>query len=157
MKSNTRYWLFKSEPDAFSIDDLKRVNTSLWDGVRNFQVRNLMRDEMKVGDKALFYHSSCKDVGVVGEMEIVGEAKPDPTQFDPKSEYFDKRSKAENPLWLGVTVGYTSTFPNLVPLSRLRTEPSLKNLTILRKGNRLSITEITKGEYERIVKLSTNN
>ncbi len=152
-----KYWLFKSEPDAFSIDDLKRVKTSLWDGVRNFQVRNLMRDEMKVGDKALFYHSSCKDVGVAGEMEIVGEAKPDPTQFDLKSEYYDKRSKLENPLWLSVTVGYKATFTNLVPLSTLRTEPTLKNLTILRKGNRLSITEVTKAGYEMIVKLSNQN
>lgn len=148
-----KYWLFKSEPDAFSIQDLKQVKTSLWDGVRNFQVRNLMRDEMRVGDKALFYHSSCKDVGVAGKMEIVGEAKPDPAQFDSKSEYYDERSKKENPLWLGVTVGYKAIFPNLVSLATLRNEPAFKNLTILRKGNRLSITEVTKEEYEKIIKL----
>jgi len=149
-----KYWIFKSEPDAFSIHDLKRVKTSLWDGVRNYQVRNLMRDEMKVGDKALFYHSSCKDVGVVGEMEIIKEALPDPTQFDKNSDYYDSKSKTENPRWLAVTVEYRSTFDKLVPLSQMRTDQKLKNLILLRPGNRLSITEITKREYERIVKLS---
>jgi predicted RNA-binding protein with PUA-like domain len=153
MKFPLQYWIFKSEPSEFSIDDLRQAKKELWTGVRNFQVRNLMRDVMKVGDRALFYHSSCKDVGVVGEIEIVKNAVPDPTQFDSKSEYFDKRSTKENPLWLAVMVGYKSTFNQLVPLAQLRTDPKLKNLIILRPGNRLSITEITNEEYERIVKL----
>lgn len=148
-----KYWLFKSEPSAFSIDNLKRVKTSLWDGVRNYQVRNLMRDQMQIGDKALFYHSSCKDVGVVGEMEIVKNAVPDPTQFDKNSEYYDPKFKPENPQWLAVTVKYVSTFSKLVSLAELRKNPALKNLIILRPGNRLSITEITKREYEKVVYL----
>jgi len=152
-KSKVKYWVMKSEPSEYSIDDLKRDKKTAWTGIRNYQVRNMIRDVMKVGDKALFYHSSCKDVGVVGEMEVVSEAKPDPTQFNSKSEYYDKRSLKENPLWLAVTIGYKATFSKLVSLARLRTESALKDLIILRKGNRLSITEVTKDEYERIVKI----
>lgn len=143
----------KSEPEVFGIDHLKKKKIATWDGVRNYQVRNLLRDEVRVGDRALFYHSSTKDVGVVGEMEVVGEAFPDPLQFDSKSEYYDKGSKKELPRWLAVKVKYVRTFPRLVSLAELRTDPTLASMRILRRGNRLSITAVTEKEYERIVKL----
>lgn len=148
-----RYWLCKSEPEAFSITDLANKGEALWDGVRNYQVRNLMRDQMQVGDRALFYHSSTKAVGVVGEMEVIGRAKPDPLQFDKNSQYFDPKSPEAAPRWLAVPVRYVRTFPQLVPLSLLRSDPALAKMRILERGNRLSITEVTKREYERIVKL----
>jgi predicted RNA-binding protein with PUA-like domain len=147
-----RYWLMKSEPSEFSIHDLERKGESLWDGIRNYQVRNQIRDVMQVGDRALFYHSSCKDVGVVGEMEIVGTPVPDPTQFDPNSHYFDPKSPRENPRWLAIPVQHVSTWPRTVTLQELRTNPALAGLTILRAGNRLSITEMSKHEYLDIVK-----
>jgi predicted RNA-binding protein with PUA-like domain len=154
VKKMVRYWLFKSEPDVFGIEHLRRKKVALWDGVRNYQVRNLMRDEMRVGDRALFYHSSTKEVGVAGEMEVVGEAFPDPFQYDPESQYYDKGSTKAAPRWLAVKVKYVRTFSRLVPLAELRTDPALKNLRILTRGNRLSITEVTKTEFERICALS---
>jgi predicted RNA-binding protein with PUA-like domain len=149
-----RYWLMKSEPSEFSITDLEQKGTALWDGVRNYQVRNMIRDVMQVGDSALFYHSSCKDVGVVGEMEIAGASVPDPAQFDTKSKYFDPKSTKENPRWLAVTMTYKSTLKHLVTLAELRAEPKLSDLRILQTGNRLSVTEITKEEYDHIVQLN---
>jgi predicted RNA-binding protein with PUA-like domain len=148
-----RYWLMKSEPSEFGITDLERKGESLWDGIRNYQVRNLIRDDMKVGDIALFYHSSCKEVGVVGEMEIVGTPVPDPTQFDSKSHYYDPKSPRENPRWLAVLVRHVSTWGRVVPLAELRSTPALKHMTILKAGNRLSITEVTKEEYNAIKQL----
>lgn len=149
-----RFWLMKSEPGEFGINDLERRGESLWDGIRNYQVRNLIRDTIKVGDKALFYHSSCKDVGVVGEMEIAGTPVPDPTQFDPQSHYYDPKSPMDNPRWLAVPVRHVSTWGRVVPLAELRATPALKNMTILKAGNRLSITEVTKEEYEQINRLT---
>lgn len=148
-----RYWIMKSEPSEFGITDLEQKGESLWDGIRNYQVRNLIRDVMRVGDKALFYHSSCKEVGVVGEMEIVGAPLPDPTQFDPKSHYYDPKSLRENPRWLAIPVRHISTWPRTVTLAKLRATPALKDLTILKAGNRLSITVISKEEYTVIKQL----
>jgi predicted RNA-binding protein with PUA-like domain len=148
-----RYWIMKSEPSEFGITDLEQKGESLWDGIRNYQVRNLIRDVMRVGDKALFYHSSCKEVGVVGEMEIVGAPLPDPTQFDPKSHYYDPKSLRENPRWLATPVRHISSWSRTVTLQELRTNSALKNLTILKAGNRLSITEISKEEYTVIKQL----
>ncbi len=148
-----RYWIMKSEPSEFGITDLEQKGESLWDGIRNYQVRNLIRDVMRVGDRALFYHSSCKEVGVVGEMEIVGAPLPDPTQFDPKSHYYDPKSPRENPRWLAIPVRHISTWPRTVTLAELRANPALKNMTILKAGNRLSITEISKEEYTVIKQL----
>jgi predicted RNA-binding protein with PUA-like domain len=147
------YWLMKSEPSEFGITDLEKKGESLWDGVRNYQVRNMMRDLMQVGDKALFYHSSCKEVGVAGEMEIVGSPVPDPTQFDQKSKYYDPKSEKANPRWLAIPVRHVSTWGRVVSLAELRANPKLQSLTILKAGNRLSITEVTKGEYEAIKRL----
>jgi predicted RNA-binding protein with PUA-like domain len=146
------YWLFKSEPDVFSWDALKAKGAAgeEWTGIRNYQARNMIRDDMKVGDRALFYHSSCKEVGVAGEMRIIGNAEPDPTQFDQTSNYYDPKSMRENPRWLGIKVRHVATWDKVVQLSAIRTEPQLLNLTILKTGNRLSITQISKDEYELI-------
>ena len=149
----TRYYLMKSEPSEFSIHDLETKGEALWDGIRNYQVRNLIRDTIQVGDKALFYHSSCQDVGVVGEMEVAGVPVPDPTQFDPQSHYFDPKSSKDNPRWLALPVRHVRTWGRVVSLAAIRNNPVLKNMTILRPGNRLSITEITKEEYQTLVKM----
>lgn len=148
-----QYWLLKSEPQEFSINDLKRVKERIWDGVRNYQVRNFFRDSMEVGDKALFYHSSCREVGVVGEMEIVSPAEVDPTQFDKKSKYYDPKSTKANPRWLGPKVRFVSKFNKLVPLAAIRADGRFKDMVLLRRGNRLSAFCITKAEYQALVKL----
>lgn len=150
------YWLMKSEPSEFSINDLERKGESLWDGIRNYQVRNLIRDTIKVGDKALFYHSSCKEVGVAGEMEIIGTPVPDPTQFDPQSHYYDPKSREDSPRWFAVPVRHVATWGRVVSLAELRATPALRNMTILKAGNRLSITEVTKEEYDTIRKCSSS-
>lgn len=149
------YWLLKSEPDVFSFDDLKKrpKKTEPWNGVRNYQVRNMMRDEMKVGDLGFFYHSSCPQPGIAGVVKIVSDGKPDPTQFDADSEYFDKGSKKEEPRWLLVDVAWHGNFTNFVTLEQLRDEPRLADMITLRKGNRLSITSVTKREFEIICEL----
>ena len=148
-----QYWLLKSEPSEFSIDDLKRVGEQVWDGVRNYQVRNSFRDVMKVGDRALFYHSSCEEVGVVGEMEIVSPSEIDPTQFERKSKYFDPKSTKESPRWFGPRVHFVSKFNKLVPLSSIRADERFKDMVLLRRGNRLSAFLVTKAEYNALVKL----
>ncbi|MEI6536415.1 MAG: EVE domain-containing protein [Verrucomicrobiaceae bacterium] len=149
------FWLLKSEPDVFSFADLKKrpKKTEPWNGVRNYQVRNMMRDQMKVGDLGLFYHSSCEMPGIAGVVRIVSEGKPDPTQFDPKSEYFDKGSKKEEPRWLLVDVAWEADFPKFISLEDLRAEPRLSDLLILRRGNRLSITPVTKRDFDLICKM----
>lgn len=147
----------KSEPNCFSIADLKRVKLTMWDGTRNYQVRNMMRDEMKKGDLALFYHSNAGNkIGVVGEMKIVRGAYPDPTQFDPKSDHPDPKSDPENPRWLCVDIAYKSTFKQLVTLQELKSDPKLEGLSVVKKGNRLSVMPVSKQHYERIVKLGNS-
>lgn len=152
-QKRTQYWLMKSEPDVFSIDDLKRKKVSLWDGVRNYQVRNMFRDAVMVGDRALFYHSSTKDVGCVGVMEVVSEAYPDPTQFDSKSEYFDPKATRTTPRWLSVDVRFVEKFPHLVTLQEMRNDSRLQGMIVLRPGNRLSVTPVTKVHFDRICAL----
>lgn len=153
MSDTMKYWLMKSEPSEFSIDDLEKVGEQLWDGVRNYQVRNMFRDDMKVGDKALFYHSSCKDVGIVGEMVIVKAAAPDPAQFDIKSKYYDPKSTVENPRWLGPIVKFKKRYKNLVSLSEIKLNPVFDTLPLVKRGNRLSVFPISKEHYEAILKL----
>lgn len=148
-----QYWIMKSEPDTFSIDDFKRVKTQFWDGVRNYQVRNMFRDEMKIGDRAFFYHSSCKEIGIAGEMEIVKEAAPDMTQFDPKSDYFDPDSKKDAPRWCGPTVKFIEKFKRIITLEEIKKQPQLQKLLIVERGNRLSVTMISKAEYLELKKL----
>lgn len=149
-----RYWLMKSEPSEYSIDDLQRDDVSSWFGVRNYQARNFMRDSMSVGDKVLFYHSNCLIPGIVGIAEIVGESHADETQFDPTSEYYDPKSSYENPRWICRYVRFVKKFPNIVSLVTIRSTAELSGLKILRKWNRLSITEVTQEEYGFILKLS---
>jgi predicted RNA-binding protein with PUA-like domain len=147
------YWLFKSEPDVFSFADLKARGREPWTGVRSYQARNYMRDEMRVGDAALFYHSSCPEPGVAGAMTIASEPYPDPSQFDPGGEYFDPKATREKPIWQLVDVAWAKDFKKLVPLETLRADPKLTDLLILRRGNRLSITPISAKEYQRICRL----
>ena len=149
------YWLMKSEPDAFSIDDLKREKVSPWDGVRNYQARNMLRDDMKVGDGVLFYHSNCDPPGIAGTAKIVKAGYPDYAAFDPRSKYFDPTSNQENPRWYRVDVQFIKKFPQLLSLHELRQIPGLKNMLVLRKGNRLSITPVTDKEWEIIIKMAS--
>ena len=149
-----KYWLLKSEPNCYSIDDLKRDKVEMWDGTRNYQVRNMMRDDMKVGDLALFYHSNAgKETGVVGEMKIVKEAYPDPTQFDPKSEHPDLKSDPANPRWLCVDVKFIQKFKNLVSLQEIKLDPKFEGMPLVKKGNRLSVFPVSKKHFDRVVKL----
>jgi predicted RNA-binding protein with PUA-like domain len=147
------YWLFKSEPDVFSFADLKSKRREPWTGVRNYQARNYMRDAMQPGDEALFYHSSCPEPGVAGVMKVVSEPYPDPTQFDPKSEYFDPKATREKPIWQLVDVAWARDFKNFVALPALKADPALQNLLTLRPGNRLSITPVEPADFKRVCKL----
>jgi len=148
-----RYWLMKSEPEEFSIDALKKKKLEPWNGVRNYQARNYMRDDMKVGDGVLFYHSNCDEPGVVGLAEIRSEAHPDPSQFDPKSDYYDAGSKREEPRWLLVDVGYTRTLKRTITLAELKDKPQLQDLALVKKGNRLSVLPVSKKEWDFILSL----
>jgi predicted RNA-binding protein with PUA-like domain len=149
-----QYWLMKSEPNEYSIEDLKRDKRAPWYGVRNYQARNSMRDLMQPGDAVLFYHSSCAEPGVVGLAEVTGEPYPDVTQFDPKSHYYDPKATRENPRWILVDVKFVKRFKTVVSLRVLRETPTLKALVILRPGNRLSITPVTEKEFETILSLA---
>ncbi len=148
-----QYWLMKSEPETYSIDDLKEFQTDHWDGIRNYQVRNFFRDEMKIGDKAFFYHSNCKEPGIVGLMEIASEAYPDHTAFDSKEKYFDAKSDPENPRWLMLDVNYIRHTKRNITLSELRDHSSIKEMRLLQKGNRLSVIPMTKKEWDYILGL----
>jgi len=146
------YWLFKSEPGCFSIDDLKNRPgmTEQWDGVRNYQARNFLRDQVKVGDQVLFYHSNIPEPGVVGLAEVVREGYPDFTALDPASEHFDLKSSATNPIWFMVDVRYVSTFPRQVTLEKIKVHPLLTNMPLV-KRSRLSIQPVTTEEWEIIL------
>lgn len=148
------HWLFKSEPDTFSFDHLKaRPNQrEPWNGVRNYQARNFMAG-MKAGDLGFFYHSSCPRPGIAGVVRVVSEAYPDPTQFDPASEYFDPKSKPDNPRWIMVDVAWEADLPGFVPLSDMRASPELAEMSVLRKGSRLSVTPVTAEEFLHIQRL----
>ena len=146
----------KSEPDEFSIDDLAQApkQTTAWFGVRNYQARNFMRDDMRVGDRAFFYHSSCPDPGIAGIVEISQLAYPDATQFDPKSPYYDAKSTRDAPRWVNVDVKLVRKTP-LVSVQTLRETEGLQDMVTLRRGNRLSITPVTPAEWKIIERLAT--
>ena len=152
MRAN--YWLMKSEPDEFSIDDLVAApkQTTAWFGVRNYTARNFMRDDMRVGDGVLFYHSSCPEPGIAGIARVASGIKPDPTQFDPKSPYYDPASKKDDPRWLLVDVQAVRK-TRLLSLPELRAKPELAELVVLRKGNRLSITPVEPAHWRVIEKM----
>lgn len=149
-----RCWLMKSEPSAFSIEDLKNApnGTDHWDGIRNYQARNLMRDEMKRGDRVLFYHSSADPTAVVGTARVVREAYPDHTALDPDSKYFDPKSMSENPRWVMVDIQFESQFAVPLTLAELRKLPQLHDMMLLKKGQRLSIQPVTEEEFGTIVR-----
>jgi predicted RNA-binding protein with PUA-like domain len=147
------YWLFKTEPDTFSIDNLKLQKVSHWEGVRNYQARNMMRDQMQLGDLAFIYHSSCKKVGIVGIAEVVKLAYPDHTQFDPKSPYFDSKSTPDSPRWWMVDLAYRQHLDYL-SLASLKVNPKLTNMPLVQKGNRLSIMPVSEKEWRAILAMS---
>jgi predicted RNA-binding protein with PUA-like domain len=148
-----RYWLMKSEPDEFSIDDLARRKREPWSGVRNYQARNFMRDRMAPGDPVLFYHSSCATPGVYGLARVASAAYPDPSQFDRRSDYYDAASRRDEPRWLLVDVAYERTLRAPITLEALKREPKLAGMLILERGNRLSITPVERRHYEHILSL----
>ncbi len=149
-----RYWLFKSEPSVYSIDDLRddKDSTTHWDGVRNYTARNLLRDEIQKGDGVLFYHSSCAEPGAVGVATVTRAGYPDPTQFDPKAKYHDPKSKPDNPRWFVVDVTFDKAFKNPVTLKAMRETPGLEDMALLRRGNRLSVQPVTPAEWKIITK-----
>jgi predicted RNA-binding protein with PUA-like domain len=150
-----KHWLMKSEPDVFGIDDLARApkRTTAWEGVRNYQARNMLRDEMRKGDLAFFYHSSCEVPGIAGIVKVVREAYPDPTQFDRRSEYYDPASTREAPRWVCVDVQFERRIEPVITLAELREQASgaLRDMVILKRGNRLSVTPVSDSEWRSIL------
>lgn len=148
-------WLIKSEPDVFSIEDLERVGREPWSGVRNYQARNFMWREMREGDLALFYHSNASPPGIAGVAKVVGEPYPDPTQFDPGSEYFDAKANEVSPRWWLVDFAHVATFTEVIPLATLKSDPLLRNMMVCEKGTRLSITPVERSHFRRVCELAS--
>ena len=149
-----RYWLMKSEPDAFSIEDLQRVKTEPWSGVRNYQARNYMWKDMRIGDGVFFYHSNAKIPGIVGLATVTSTAYPDPTQFDPESDYWDPKASAENPRWYLVDVGFERTHRGIISLETLKANAGkLGDFALLQRGTRLSVLPVSKTQWLTILKL----
>lgn len=151
----TQYWLMKSEPDCFSIDDLQNrpQQREAWDGVRNYQARNMMRDQMRIGDGVLFYHSNTKVPGIAGLARVASEAYPDPTQFQADSQYFDVKATHVKPIWYLVDVEFQQKFKSSISLDQLRHQPGLEDMWLLRKGSRLSITPVSFDHWHIILAL----
>ena len=156
MPTAKKYWLLKTEPNTYSIDDLARESnkTTCWEGVRNYQARNFIRDDMKKGDGVLLYHSNADPPGIVGTAVIAREAYPDITAFDKKSKYYDAKSKREEPRWFMVDVKLGKKFANLIPLDQLRDIAALDDMVLLQKGSRLSVQPVTKKQFDTILKLA---
>jgi predicted RNA-binding protein with PUA-like domain len=148
------YWLMKSEPDAYSIDDLERDGREMWDGIRNYQARNMMRDEMRIGDEVFFYHSNCKEPGIVGIAKVASEPYPDPTQFDPEARYYDPKSSQDDPRWILVDLEFVRKLDRNITLRELKEQPGLDGMILLRKGNRLSIMPVSKEHWQQILELA---
>jgi len=152
-KRGIKLWLMKSEPDVYSIDDLRREGVEPWEGVRNYQARNYMR-EMAAGDLVLFYHSNAKPPGVAGICRIVREAYPDPTQFERKSEYYDPKSKKDDPRWSRVDVEFVEKFDQEISLPTLKDDPALEGMRVTQKGSRLSVQPVDKKHFKHVLKLA---
>jgi predicted RNA-binding protein with PUA-like domain len=148
------YWLMKSEPDVFSIEDLEKQKRSGWDGVRNYQARNYMRDGMKLGDLILFYHSNAEPSGIAGIAKVSKEAHPDPSQFEKKSEYFDPKATKEKPIWLQVEVEFVKKFNSVLSLEKIKKEKSLSSMPLVQKGTRLSVMPVAEQEWNTILSLA---
>ncbi len=146
-------WLMKSEPDVYSIDDLQRDGREMWDSIRNYQARNMMRDDMRVGDDVFFYHSSCKEPGVVGIARVASEPYPDPVQFDKTSRYFDAKSDKNDPRWILVDVEFIRKLKRNITLTDIKAEKSLEDMILVRRGNRLSIMPVEKKHWDKILSL----
>ena len=153
MAREKRYWLFKSEEDVFSIDDLAAAKdkTTFWDGVRNYQARNLLRDDIKKGDLVLYYHSNSKPTGVAGVARVSKNAYADPTQFDPRSKYHDAKSSKDDPRWVGVEIKFVKKLKRVVELSELKANPALSEMMVTQRGARLSVQPVTKDEYDAVL------
>ncbi|MGB5811536.1 MAG: EVE domain-containing protein [Polyangiales bacterium] len=152
-KRPTKYWLMKSEPDVYSIEHLERDGTESWEGVRNYQARNFMR-EMAPGDLAIFYHSNAKPPGAAGVCKIARAAYPDDTQFLKKSKYYDPKSKKEDPRWSMVDVSFVEQFDEVVPLQTLKDDPALDGMRVIQKGSRLSVQPVDKGHFKRVLRMA---
>ena len=149
------YWLFKSEPNEFSWEDLKKAKnkTTYWDGVRNYQARNFLRDDIKKGDGVLFYHSNADPLAVMGYCEVVKEGYPDHTQFDPDDKHFDPKADEANPTWFMVDIRIIEEFNNPVTLNQIKENPKMKNIKLIQRGNRLSVMPVAKTEWDEILKM----
>ena len=147
------YWLIKSEPDCYSIDDLKKDKKTSWDGVRNYQARNFMRDDMKVGDNILYYHSNVNPPHIAGFAKVASKPYPDPTQFDKKSQYFDPKSTKENPRWMLVDVAFVKKVKVPLSLSEIKMDPHLEGMIVTERGQRLSIQPVSEKHFKHIEKL----
>jgi predicted RNA-binding protein with PUA-like domain len=153
MAREKRYWLMKCEPEAYSIDDLERDGSTTWEGVRNYQARNSMRDDMKIGDGVLFYASNAEPSGVAGVAEISREAYPDPYAFQKGHHYFDPDSDSGNPTWYMVDIRFVEKFPGIIPLAALKATPGLEKMVVTQKGSRLSVQPVTPREFETVLAL----
>jgi predicted RNA-binding protein with PUA-like domain len=153
MRQAAAHWLMKTEPSGFSIDDLARKGEEPWDGVRNYQARNFMRDAMRIGDRIFFYHSNCAIPGIVGIAEVASDAYPDPTQFDPRSRHFDPGSTRGQPRWVLVDVRFVRKLSRTISLDELKQHPALADMALLRKGNRLSVMPVTPAHWKYILGL----
>lgn len=156
MADPVRYWLFKSEPSAFSIDDLAASprQTALWDGVRNYQARNFLRDDVQTGDLVFFYHSREEPLGIVGTMQVVRAGYADPTQFNPDSKYYDAKSQPDAPRWIGVDVQLKQKFPAVVTRDQLASHPKTASMLVMKRGMRLSIQPVTRSEWLQVHQLA---
>lgn len=154
MAAKRRYWLMKSEPNVYSIDDLKRDGSTCWEGVRNYQARNLMRDEMKLGDGVLFYHSNTRPMAVVGLARVSKEAYPDFAQFEEDNHYYDPKATKEKPIWFMVDIEFVEKFPEPLPLHDLKEVPQLEGMALLQRGQRLSVQRVTSQEWRTVCRLA---
>jgi predicted RNA-binding protein with PUA-like domain len=149
------YWLFKSEPRAYSIDDLARDKKTYWDGVRNYQARNFLRDDMQMGDTVFFYHSNADPPGIVGVAEVVSRAYPDPSAFDSKDHHYDPKAKKENPAWYVVDIKFVKKFLRTIDLDEIKNDPILKDMLVARRGMRLSVMPVEENHAKYILKMAT--
>lgn len=147
------HWLVKSEPDVFGIDELARDHSAMWDGIRNYQARNMMRDDMRIGEQVLIYHSSCPEPGVAGLAKVASKPYSDPTQFDSKSPYFDPKSNRSDPRWVLVDLAFVRKFRRTITLAELKADPLLAGMLLTRRGNRLSIMPVEAEHFRRILSL----
>ena len=159
MSPRKRYWMMKSEPDAFSIDDLARVGTEPWNGVRNYQARNFMRDGMQVGDGVMFYHSNCKTPGIAGLAKVASTAYPDPTQFDPESRYFDPKATPEAPRWFLVDIAFERKLGRLIPLADIKRHADAlgEGFALTARGSRLSVFPVTAAQWNLLLSLEQDS